>query len=170
MMNKMRHEKNMAVFESDFFGKVRCVERDGEPWFVAKDVCDCLGLKNSSKAVSDMELRLKGASLKGVSSTYTLQTAGGPQKMQIVNEQGLYELTFASRKKKAIQFRSWVTGEVLPALRMNGGYIRSDATSEQLDNLEAHIHNLKIECDHYKVLAGQAMDLAKNWQIGRAHV
>lgn len=94
---------------------VRTIMINGEPWFVAKDVCDILDIKNPSdtlrKVLSDWE--------KGVDIIYTL---GGPQQMGIVNESGLYHLIFLSRKPEAEAFRRWVTQDLLPTLRKTGRY------------------------------------------------
>ncbi|GBR58945.1 prophage antirepressor [Acetobacter senegalensis DSM 18889] len=93
---------------------VRVITRDGEPWFVLADVCDVLEHTNS-RVVAD---RLEDDE-RGVSNVYTL---GGPQDMSIINESGLYNLIFTSRKPEAKRFRKWVTGEVLPAIRKTGSY------------------------------------------------
>lgn len=85
-----------------------------ETWFVAKDVCDRLGLTNSRKALQSLD-----NDEKGVTTGYTL---GGNQTMAIVNESGLYSLVFQSRKPSAKKFRKWVTMEVLPSIRKTGGY------------------------------------------------
>lgn len=87
---------------------------NGETWFVAKDVCDRLGLTNSRKALQSLD-----NDEKGVTTGYTL---GGNQTMAIVNESGLYSLVFQSRKPGAKKFRKWVTMEVLPSIRKTGGY------------------------------------------------
>lgn len=88
---------------------VRTVMKGVEPWFVAKDVCDVLGLTNSREALSSLD-----EDEKGVSNTDTL---GGKQEIAIVSEPGLYKLIFRSRKDTAKAFTRWVTHEVLPALR-----------------------------------------------------
>ena len=87
---------------------------NGETWFVAKDVCDRLGLTNSRKALQSLD-----NDEKGVTTGYTL---GGNQVMAIVNESGLYSLVFQSRKPGVKKFRKWVTMEVLPSIRKTGGY------------------------------------------------
>lgn len=93
---------------------VRVLDRDGEPWFVASDVCRALDLVNSRKAV---------AALDGDEKDVTIgDTPGGAQKLQVINESGLYALIFKSRKPAAKRFRKWVTGEVLPAIRKTGRY------------------------------------------------
>lgn len=95
--------------------EVRTVERDGEPWFVLKDVCNILSICNSA----DVYARLDEDE-KGVGQIYTL---GGNQKMSIISESGLYHVILRSDKPEAKPFRKWVTSEVLPSIRKNGGYI-----------------------------------------------
>ena len=94
---------------------VRTVLIDDEPWFIAKDVCDVLGIQNHrdtlAKQVPEDE--------KGVDSIYS---PGGKQEMIIINEPGLYRLIFQSRKPEAEAFKSWVFGEVLPKIRRTGAY------------------------------------------------
>ena len=79
---------------------------EGEPWFVAADVCRALGLGNSSMAVSKLDEDEKGISL--------IDTLGGEQKLGIVNESGLYALVLSSRKPEAKAFKRWITHEVIP--------------------------------------------------------
>lgn len=113
----------VQLFSHPDLGELKATIKNGEPWFLAGDVCRVLGIKNSSKAVSDIENKLKNAGLKGLYTGYTLiKTAGGQQKAVIINEQILYELIFNSRKQKAVLFRAWVTGEVLPSIRKHGFY------------------------------------------------
>ena len=89
--------------------------QDGEPWWVAKDVCNVLGLTNSRMALEALD-----EDEKGVSKVYTL---GGEQDMNIISESGLYALIMRSNKPEAKRFRKWVTGEVLPTLRKTGHYV-----------------------------------------------
>jgi prophage antirepressor-like protein len=113
----------VQLFSHPELGELKATIKNGEPWFLAGDVCRVLGIKNSSKAVSDIESKFKNAGLKGLYSGYDLiKTAGGQQKATIINEQILYELIFNSRKQKAVLFRAWVTGEVLPSIRKHGFY------------------------------------------------
>lgn len=102
--------------QGDLFGqevRVRVDER-GEPWFVAKDVCDILGVANNRDAVSRLDADERMS---------VLPTAlGGSQKMVAVSESGLYRLIFESRKPEARAFRRWVTHEVLPSIRKTGLY------------------------------------------------
>lgn len=94
--------------------QIRTVAKDGQLWWVAKDVCDILDLGNSRMALERLEVDEKGVSL--------IDTPGGIQQMQIVNEPGLYTLILGSRKKEAKDFKRWVTHEVLPKIRQTGTY------------------------------------------------
>lgn len=85
-----------------------------EPWFVAKDVCDALTIGNSRDAITRLDDDEKGVSV--------VPTPSGEQPMNIVNESGMYNLIFQSRKPEAKAFRKWVTSEVLPAIRKTGRY------------------------------------------------
>lgn len=116
---------DIQVFKNDQFGTIRALRGDdGEPMFVAKDVCTALGLGNSRQALSRLD-----EDEKGVIST---DTPGGEQKMQTVNEAGLYVLVLGSKKPEAKAFKRWVTHEVLPAIRRDGGYmVARDETPEQ---------------------------------------
>ena len=93
---------------------VRTVVRGGEPWFVAADVARVLGFRDAENATRGLDDDEKG--------TQITSTLGGDQRLLIVSESGLYALIFRSRKPKAVEFRKWVTSEVLPALRQTGSY------------------------------------------------
>ena len=93
---------------------VRAVEREGQVWFVAQDVCDVLGLANSSQA-----LRKLDESEKGVTESDTL---GGVQRMAVINESGALYLILRSHKPEAKAFRLWVTGVVLPTIFRTGSF------------------------------------------------
>lgn len=105
---------------------VRIIERDGEPWFVAKDVCDVLELDKSSGA-------------RGLASDekdlHTVQTLGGAQKIQIISEAGLYRLIFKSRKKEAESFKRWVCHDVLPSIRKTGAYVVPNRAAEAMGKI-----------------------------------
>ncbi|WP_280439786.1 phage antirepressor KilAC domain-containing protein [Nocardia cyriacigeorgica] len=104
---------------------VRVVILDGEPWFVARDICNVIGLSNVT-----MALQRLAADEKGVNR---IDTPGGPQDMATVSESGMYSLVLRSDKPGAVEFRRWITGEVLPAIRKTGGY---GQTVERLTPLE----------------------------------
>jgi prophage antirepressor-like protein len=98
-------------FESN---EVRALNINGDPWFVAKDVCEVLEHSNYRMAVDGLD-----EDEKGVSKVYT---PGGDQEMIIISESGLYTLIIRSNKPQAKPFRKWVTAEVLPSIRKTGGY------------------------------------------------
>ena len=120
-MNKLQ------VFECDEFGQVRTVNKDGVIWFAAVDVCRALDIKNSRDAL----LRLD-ADEKTVGLT---DTSTGEKTISIINEQGLYALVLSSRKRKAKEFKRWVTHEVIPTIRKTGSY--SLAGTNQQTKLQA---------------------------------
>lgn len=110
---------NVGVFSFQDGQQVRAIMISGEPWFVAKDVCDALGLRNSRKAIGMLD-----DDEKGVTSSYT---PGGMQAVNVINESGLYTLILRCRDAVtpgtvSYRFRKWVTGEVLPSIRKNGIY------------------------------------------------
>ena len=115
-MRKMKPKnKAQEIIPFDFKGSsVRVVMVDGEPWFVAKDVCDILGLGNVSWALNSLD-----SDEKGITRSDTL---GGSQSLLTVNESGLYALIFKSKKPQAKAFQKWVTSVVLPSIRKTGGY------------------------------------------------
>lgn len=107
---------------------VRAIVRDGAPWFVAKDVCDALGLRvdNSVRGLSAHERA--NTQLKGFARGAT-----------IINESGLYAVIMRSRKAEAQQFREWVTGTVLPSINRNGGYLTGEERLSQADRDALHV-------------------------------
>lgn len=113
-METINVQKDVTVFNFQDVHEVRTIIRDGEPWFVAKDICDILGIQNTSDAVrnlDDDEL----VSEKAISG-------GQVREMLCVSESGLYALVMRSNKPQAKAFRKWVTSEVLPAIRKTGRY------------------------------------------------
>lgn len=109
-MNKLQ------IFNSEEFGEIRTVTIDNEPWFVGKDVAVALGYERTADAIRQhVEEEDRGVG--------EIQTPGGKQKMTIINESGLYALIFGSQLESAKRFKRWVTSEVLPSLRQNGGYL-----------------------------------------------
>lgn len=94
---------------------VRTVVIDDEVWLVAKDVADILGIQNIRQNMDELDEDEKGVS--------NISTPGGKQDMTVINETGLYKLTFRSRKPAAKKFTHWVTHEVLPQIRKTGYYI-----------------------------------------------
>ena len=154
----------LQIFKSHEFGEIRTTIQNGEPWFVAADVCKALDIENNRKATNRLD-----DDEKGVTSSDTL---GGKQKLTIVNEAGLYSLVLGSRKPEAKAFKRWITHEVLPTIRRTGGYVNSaeafighylphaDESTRtmfraQLKAIEEL--NAKIEADKPKVLFADAV-------------
>lgn len=116
--------ENIRIFESEAFGQVRTTTINGEPWFVAADVCKALDLDNPRQAVSRLDEDEK--------NTVTINDGirRGNPNVNVVNEAGLYALILTSRKPEAKAFKRWITHEVLPSIRKHGMY----ATEELLNN------------------------------------
>jgi anti-repressor protein len=109
--------------------KVRVIiDKNGNPWWVAKDVCKVLDLGQVSRAVSRLDDDEKGTSI--------IRTLGGNQRMTTVNESGLYSLIMTSRKPEAKAFKKGVTSEVLPTIRKTGSYGHNSQHQFDPTNLE----------------------------------
>ena len=115
---------DVKIFESPEFGQVRTTVIDGEPWFVAADVCRALDLGNPTRALDRLDNDERTLiSIKGASN-------GKP--VNGVNEPGLYSLVLGSRKPEAKAFKRWITHEVIPAIRKTGGYHVPQSPEEQM--------------------------------------
>jgi prophage antirepressor-like protein len=117
----------LTVIPFSFEGEnVRVVMRDGEPWFIAADVCEALEIGNVSMACARLD-----EDEAGISTIDTRSITGVIQEraMAIVNESGLYSLTLTSRKPEAKRFKKWITSEVLPSIRKTGAYSISKEVS-----------------------------------------
>lgn len=142
---------DLQIFNSPEFGAVRTIEKDGEPWFVGKDVAAALGYKEPTKAarekVDDDD--------KGVSK---IDTPSGIQEMTIINESGLYSLVLSSKLPTAKKFKRWVTNEVIPSIRKHGAYMTPETLEKVLlspDTLMQLAQNLKDEQEKRKALEAQ---------------
>jgi len=111
------------VFEGN---EVRVVGTPEQPLFVLADVCKVLEIGNARQVRNRLD--------EDVITTDTLSTPGGPQVLTLINEDGLYDVILDSRKPQAKRFRKWVTGEVLPSIRKDGGYMiaRHDESPEEI--------------------------------------
>ena len=104
-------------FEAESHHQIRVFEnRPGEYWFLAKDVCDALGIKDTSYGIRPLDPHEKGPGI--------IRTLGGMQRMVTISESGLYKILFRSRKPNAKRFTNWVTHEVLPSIRTKGYYFK----------------------------------------------
>lgn len=114
---------NMILFQKPEFGRVRCFVIDGEPWFIAKDVCECLDIGNPTQAIMRLDADEK--------STLNLNE-GGPDR-NIINEYGVYNLVLSSRKAEAKQFKRWITHDVIPSIRKKGEYSAKSEIKQMTD-------------------------------------
>lgn len=115
-MNQPITPKNLPSPQTFAFGHhaLRVIMREGDPWFVASDVAKALGYNKTDHMLRLLDIDEKGALIVG--------TLGGPQEMAVINESGLNNAIFSSRKPEARAYRKWVTGEVLPSIRKTGRY------------------------------------------------
>lgn len=134
--------KQLQVFKNPEFGEIRVIEKDGEPWFVAVDVCDILGLSNPTIAVSRLD--------KDERAKFNLGRQGDST---IVNEPGLYTLILGSRKPEAKAFKRWITHDIIPAIRKYGAYMTPEKLEEAICNPDTIIEicmQLKLEQERRK--------------------
>lgn len=113
--------QELHIFKNKEFGEVRTVTIDNEPWFVGKDVTEALGYQNGSR---DINIHVSEEDRKILTAqNYQNGTFEIPNRgLTIINESGLYALIFGSKLESAKRFKHWVTSEVLPTIRKNGGY------------------------------------------------
>lgn len=130
----------LKIFENPAFGQVRTVEREGEPWFVGKDVAQALGYSNTKDALT-AHVDEEDKSILQRSEIATIEnhipksalpmnftSADVPNRgLTIINESGLYSLVLSSKLPTAKAFKRWITSEVIPSIRKNGGYIAGQA-------------------------------------------
>lgn len=160
----------LQIFKNEQFGSVRTLEKDGEPWFVGKDVAEALGYSNTRDALLvhvDAEDKDTVAFHDG--------TPGNPNQT-IINESGVYALVFGSKLESARQFKRWITSEVIPSIRKHGAYATPVTIDRIITDPEFGIKLLtelkeerekraalegKVEADAPKVLFASAVETAK---------
>ena len=135
---------------------VRAVVKDGEPWFVAKDVCDALELRTDN-----LRAILEEDEIDTV-NPYSIGVAqNGGRAPLIINESGLYSLILRSRKPEAKKFKKWVTAEVLPSIRKHGVYATGEKLEEMLadpDTMILTLQALKTEREKRRGLEAKAVE------------
>ena len=131
---------DIQVFQNERFGEVRAISQNGEPWFVAKDVCNALDLSNVGQALVALDEDEKGSII------ISDGTPGNPTKA-IVSEPGFYKLVMRSRKPEAKAFQRWVTHEVLPALRAKGTYTAPMTREQRVRAALAESNAIIVELD-----------------------
>ena len=162
----------LQIFTNDTFGEVRTVTRDGEPWFVAADVCRAFGIVNHRNIVARLDDDEKGV--------HDADTLGGTQSITIINEAGLYHALFTMEPKNARgvsdeainerieklrSFKRWITHEVVPTIRRHGMY----ATNELLDNPDLLIEAAtRIKVQREKIAALETTVAVQSQQLAEA--
>ena len=141
-------ENEVSIFENKEFGKVRTVVINEEPWFVGKDVAECLGYSDTFGALKkhvdgDDKLNCQNDSFES------------NRGMMVINESGVYALIFGSKLPKAKEFKHWVTLEVLPCIRKNGAYMTKSKLHEILDDPTAVVKLCQQIVDFQKELTEQ---------------
>ena len=137
----------LMIFQNPEFGEIRVIEQNGEPWFVAADVCKALDLGNPTQAISRLD-----------EDELTLISNEGGREMNYINEPGLYALVLGSRKKEAKTFKRWITHEVVPSIRKHGAYMTEDTLDKMILSPDFGIKlltALKDEQDKRKALEAE---------------
>lgn len=138
----------LQVFNNKEFGQVRTVVQGEEVWFIAKDVCDVLEIRNSRQAMA----RLDEDEKSGV----TINDGSQNRTLSSVNESGLYSLILTSRKPQAKAFKKWVTSEVIPSIRKYGAYMIDQVLEQAVTNPDFAIGLLtKLKEEKEKLAAAQ---------------
>lgn len=118
----------IKIFKNPQFGAIRTTEKDGEPWFVGKDVAEALGYANTKDALaSHADEEDKRIIQRSENATFDIPNRG----LTIINESGLYSLILSSKLPSAKAFKRWITHEVIPSIRKTGGY-NADATMQSV--------------------------------------
>ena len=112
--------------------EIRTIQRNGETWWVLKDVCGVLGLSNARMIADRLDE-------DDVSLAYVTDSMGRRQQTNIVNESGLYNVILRSDKPEAKKFKRWVTHEVLPQIRRHGAYITTSKIEEIMNDPDSWI-------------------------------
>ena len=160
------------IFTHEAFGRIRAVERGGQPWFIAKDVCDCLELGNTTEALRGLDDDEKFT----LSNPEGNPRAGIPLELNIISEPGLYSLILRSRKPEAKAFKRWLVHEVIPAIRRHGVYATPQTVEAMLNDPETTIKILtalkeeraqrqaleaRAEADRPKIVFAESIEVAR---------
>ena len=140
---------SIKIFENNQFGQIRSIEKDGEPWFVAVDVCQALDIQNTSDAIKRLD-----------DDERAMFNLGRQGKANMVNEYGLYNLILASRKTEAKEFKRWITHEVIPSIRKTGSYTVTAPDAIDYKKLPSTNHAASILMRSYKMAGANMVSLA----------
>lgn len=153
----------LKIFENPQFGEIRVIQKDGEPWFVAVDVCRALGLEQVTRAMDRLDDDERGL----VKVTHP-QSPAKTMDVNAVNEPGLYHLVLCSSKPEAKAFKRWITHEVIPSIRRHGAYMTPDTIEKLIANPDTIIQlatALKEEQDRRRALEAANSVLTVETQI-----
>ena len=142
----------LTVFNNEEFGEIRTITIDGEPWFVAADVCRALDLSNPTIATNRLD--------EDERAKFNLGRQGDGT---IINESGLYSLVLGSRKPEAKAFKRWITHDIIPTIRKTGGYVNDTAqfVESYFGQLEPNQkHALTMMFDESKRMSAQLKEQA----------
>lgn len=149
----------LQIFKNLEFGQIRVIEKNGEPWFVAKDICDILELTNSTVAMQRLD----------ADEVTKLNLGGLAGEVNMVNEYGLYSLVLGSRKAEAKQFKRWITHDVIPSIRKHGSYSVVPQTFAEALRLAADqqekIETLKLEQAQSKQIINELQPKATYYDL-----
>lgn len=133
----------LQIFKNHKFGAIRAIDKGGEPWFVAVDVCRALDIGNPTQALTRLD-----------DDEVTLISNEGGREVNFINEPGLYSLVLGSRKPEAKAFKRWITHEVIPSIRKTGTYSasgnqsvvdKSALTEAKLNNSRARLASVWVK-------------------------
>ena len=146
----MEQRSELQLFQKEEFGTIRTVILNGEPWFVAKDVCDILGTTNPTMAMDGLENFER--------AKFNLGRQG---EANIISESGFYTLVLRSRKPIAKPFRIWVTSEVLPAIRKTGKYVTSyeDKVESMLEDMGCNMKIVYAQINNMEEMLGEQNEM-----------
>ena len=162
----------LKIFENEAFGAVRVIECEGQPWFVAKDVCEALDLGNVGQAVNSLDEDEKSY----VEANIINNDVQGGRSPLIISEPGLYSLILRSRKPEAKAFKRWITHDVIPSIRRHGMYATPQTVEAMLNDPDTTIKILtalkeersqrqaleaKAEADRPKIVFAESIEVAK---------
>lgn len=143
----------IQIFKNEQFGQIRVIQKDGQPWFVAKDIAEILEYTDAEamcRRIDDDD--------QSIATSQNLQNVGfeiPTRGLKIINESGFYSAILGSKKPEAKKFKHWVTSEVLPSIRKHGAYMTPEKLEEALLNPDAMIKiltALKQEREEKKLL------------------
>lgn len=163
--------KDLMIFKNEEFGEIRSLEINNEPWFVGNEIAAILGYKNTRDAL------LKHVDIEDKISDVAIYDGSQNRNMIVINESGLYSLIMSSKLPNAKKFKRWVTSEVLPSIRKNGGYISGQENLSDNElmaralvvaqntlnnrNKELEEAHKKIEADSGKVLFAECVESSR---------